>query len=70
MRKELVGGKRPSRWRCCPSAGLVIRESMRKELLPEPPSPQEMLSIDLFIEFNATEERSMKKIFSFSLNVS
>ena len=55
----------PSRWRCCLSAGLV-----NSEFLPEPPCPPEMLSMDLFIEFNATEEHSMKKIFPFSLNVS
>jgi hypothetical protein len=64
-KRKVVGGKEPSRWRCCLSAGLV-----NSEFLPEPPCPPEMLSMDLFIEFNATEEHSMKKIFPFSLNVS
>lgn len=53
-----------------PLCWTVNRVSMPKELLPEPPCPPEMLSMDLFIEFNATEERSMKKIFPFSLSVS
>lgn len=52
------------------AASLLARLSASQELLPEPPCSPEVLSMDLFIEFNATEECSMKKIFPFSLNVS